>query len=178
MAQGALLDALLRARLTPVGRLVAPTAPTAARAARAARAAGAAAEAAIDDGQARAALVARTVRALDRAARRGLFRPSCLVRSLALLRLLERGGVSGARMRIGVRREGPGGAERMVADASGAANFPVGGGPQPTRPPHPAGRMLAHAWVELDGRIVGDEPRHVATFTPLGSLSSLPFRWR
>lgn len=40
---------------------------------------------------------------LSRAARSGLFRPSCLVRTLALSRLLERAGIRGARVRIGVR---------------------------------------------------------------------------
>lgn len=45
-------------------------------------------------------------RAVDRAARGGLFRPACLVRALALHRLLARAGVAGARIRIGVRPEG------------------------------------------------------------------------
>lgn len=44
---------------------------------------------------------------VSRVARSGLFRPSCLVRTLALSRLLERAGIPGARVRIGVRaREG------------------------------------------------------------------------
>ena len=46
-------------------------------------------------------------RAVDRAARAGLFRPACLVRALALHRLLGRAGVDGGRIRIGVRTEGP-----------------------------------------------------------------------
>jgi hypothetical protein len=46
-------------------------------------------------------------RAVDRAARAGLFRPACLVRALALHRLLGRAGVGGGRIRIGVRTEGP-----------------------------------------------------------------------
>lgn len=45
-------------------------------------------------------------RAVDRAARGGLFRPACLVRALALHRLLARAGVAGARIRVGVRPEG------------------------------------------------------------------------
>lgn len=49
---------------------------------------------------------ARIARAADRAARRGVFRPSCLVRSLALHRMLERSGIHGSVIRIGVRREG------------------------------------------------------------------------
>jgi hypothetical protein len=36
-------------------------------------------------------------------AQRGLFRPSCLVRSIALVRLLERAGIAGSRLRVGVR---------------------------------------------------------------------------
>ena len=33
------------------------------------------------------------------------------------------------------------------------------------------GRLLdAHAWVELDGRVVGDDPRRVRGFTPLGTV--------
>jgi hypothetical protein len=44
--------------------------------------------------------------ALDRAARRGIFRPKCLVRAIALHRMLEHSGVHGSVIRIGVRREG------------------------------------------------------------------------
>ena len=44
--------------------------------------------------------------AVDRAARRGVFRPKCLVRSMALHRMLERSGIHGSVIRIGVRREG------------------------------------------------------------------------
>jgi hypothetical protein len=51
----------------------------------------------------RAATIARAV---DRAARRGVFRPKCLVRSLALHRMLERSDIGGSVIRIGVRREG------------------------------------------------------------------------
>src|SRR5690242_21832511 len=49
---------------------------------------------------------ARIARAVDRAARRGVFRPKCLVRSMALHRMLERSGIRGSMIRIGVRREG------------------------------------------------------------------------
>lgn len=31
--------------------------------------------------------------------------------------------------------------------------------------------MDAHAWVELDGRVVGDDPRVARRFTPLGSVA-------
>jgi len=44
--------------------------------------------------------------ALERAAENGLFRPSCLVRSLALRRLLNARGIVGSRIRIGVRNTG------------------------------------------------------------------------
>jgi hypothetical protein len=42
--------------------------------------------------------------ALGRAAENGFFRPKCLVRSLALRDLLERNGIFGSSIRIGVRR--------------------------------------------------------------------------
>ena len=50
--------------------------------------------------------VAGIATAVDRAARRGVFRPKCLVRSMALHRMLERSGIHGSVIRIGVRREG------------------------------------------------------------------------
>jgi transglutaminase superfamily protein len=49
----------------------------------------------------RAGQLALTVR---RAASRGLLRPSCLVRALALSRLLEASGLEGGVIRIGVRQ--------------------------------------------------------------------------
>lgn len=73
--------------------------------------------------------------AVDRASRRGLFRPRCLVRALALQRVLERRGITGSVVRIGVRRN---------ADA-----------------------LLAHAWVEHGGVIIGDTRAMVANFTVL-----------
>jgi hypothetical protein len=85
--------------------------------------------------RAQQAAAQRAARAVDRAARYGVFRPQCLVRSLALVRLLDRRGVTGARIRVGVRREGD--------------------------------RLHAHAWVERHGRVLGDEPGHVAGFAPL-----------
>lgn len=33
------------------------------------------------------------------------------------------------------------------------------------------GRLEAHAWVELDGNILGDTPEHVAGFAPLGNFN-------
>ncbi len=41
--------------------------------------------------------------AVHRVASYGPFRPNCLVRSVALMRMLERGGIHGARLCIGVR---------------------------------------------------------------------------
>ncbi len=43
-------------------------------------------------------------RAVGRASRFGLFRPYCLVRVVALRDLLERDGITGSSIRIGVRR--------------------------------------------------------------------------
>jgi transglutaminase superfamily protein len=50
--------------------------------------------------------VARIATAVDRAARRGVFRPRCLARSLALHGMLHRHGIADSVIRIGVRREG------------------------------------------------------------------------
>jgi hypothetical protein len=47
-------------------------------------------------------------RAVDRAARYGLFRPKCLAKSVALHRMLRRAGIGSSRIRIGVRRESSG----------------------------------------------------------------------
>jgi len=76
--------------------------------------------------------------ALTRAARYGVFRPKCLVRSMALERMLRRHGFEGGEIHIGVRLE--------------------------------EGDLKAHAWVEWDGRILGDDPRHVRTFVPATDL--------
>lgn len=51
--------------------------------------------------------------AVDRAARYGVFRPRCLARAIALQRLLDRQGIRGTRIRVGVRRTG----ERLDAHA-------------------------------------------------------------
>jgi hypothetical protein len=97
------------------------------------------------DAQTEAELVAL---AIDRAARLGVFRPSCLVRALALHRSLERRGIVGSIVRIGVRRS---------ADA-----------------------LLAHAWVEHDGVVLGDTPAMVGNFTVLtqARLAELPGKSR
>jgi len=46
----------------------------------------------------------RLALAIIRAARFGVFRPQCLVRSVALSRMLEDRGIDGALVRVGVRR--------------------------------------------------------------------------
>lgn len=79
--------ALLRARRTvrgrPEGELVEVWGPEAA-------------EASSDD-------IARLERAVALAARHGVFRPSCLVRSVALAELVRRDGHSGSAVKVGVR---------------------------------------------------------------------------
>lgn len=71
--------------------------------------------------------------AITRAARYGVFRPQCLVRSLAIHRMLLRRGITDSTIRIGVR----------LRD----------------------GEFNAHAWVELDGIVIGDSRAHVESFT-------------
>ena len=83
----------------------------------------------------------RLVVAVDRATRYGVFRPTCLVRAVALERMIVRAGVGPAVVRVGVLR--------------GEDQF------------------LAHAWIELEGRVIGDEPSHTARFTPLHDFSAL-----
>jgi hypothetical protein len=46
----------------------------------------------------------RIALAVVRAARFGVFRPQCLVRSVALSRMLEHHGITGGLVRVGVRR--------------------------------------------------------------------------
>ena len=77
-------------------------------------------------------------RAIDRAASFGLIRAQCLVRSMALVRLLQKRGYDGAIIRVGVSRESE--------------------------------QMLAHAWVEYDGTIVGDDEEHVSRFDQLSGI--------
>lgn len=48
----------------------------------------------------------RLALAIVRAARFGVFRPQCLVRSVALSRMLEQRGIQGGLVRVGVRRTG------------------------------------------------------------------------
>ncbi len=88
-AQWYLLGARLSLLLTPRGRLLA-----AVPAAEAGKAPG-------GDAMARSRRVALAV---DRAAQYGLFSPTCLVRAIALERMLTREGVAGAVVRIGARQ--------------------------------------------------------------------------
>ena len=93
------------------------------------------------DAHPEASELSRLVTAVDRAAGYGVFRPTCLVRAVALERMIVRAGVGPAVVRVGVRRGG--------------------------------NEFLAHAWIELDGRVVGDEPSRVRQFTPLHDFSAL-----
>jgi hypothetical protein len=81
-------------------------------------------------------------RAIQRAAKYGAFRPACLVQAIALQRMLERDGIDGSMIRVGVRQADEG--------------------------------MLAHAWVEWRGEIIGDSPENVRQYAPLDELSVTP----
>jgi hypothetical protein len=81
----------------------------------------------------------RAAVAIQRVARHGIGRPQCLIRSLALQRMLSAHGIRGAVVRFGVRKV--------------------------------EGEFESHAWVEQGGRILGDDPLHVRSFTPLDTLS-------
>jgi hypothetical protein len=85
--------------------------------------------------------LARLAVAVDRVARHGCFRPTCLVRAVALERMIRLTNAGPAIVRVGVARQ-PGG-------------------------------FFAHAWVELEGRVVGDELSFVRRFTPLEDFSAL-----
>ena len=86
-AQWALLAARGMVRNRPIGSLATPTmgSPPAATA--------------------RLPEARRLALAVVRAARFGVFRPQCLVRSVALSQMLEDRGISGALVRVGVRRK-------------------------------------------------------------------------
>jgi hypothetical protein len=73
--------------------------------------------------------------AVERVAEHGLGRPPCLVRAVALNRLLDRRGIPGSRIRVGVRKD--------------------------------EHDFVAHAWVELGDRVLGDRPEHVRQFVEL-----------
>ena len=76
--------------------------------------------------------------AVRRAAAYGVFRPQCLVRSMALQRLLERDGIEGGRLVVGVRRR--------------------------------SGEFAAHAWVELQGRPLGEDALQRRQFLRIADL--------
>ena len=85
-AQWALVTAQVTVRSRPVGTLATPV-----------RYVGAVDLARVPEAK-------RIALAIVRAARFGVFRPQCLVRSVALSRMLERRGIGGAIVRVGVRR--------------------------------------------------------------------------
>ena len=88
-AQGALIAAQLRVWTRPRGRLIACGTPPSPE------------PGACDhDGE---RVAERLALAVERAARYGVFRPLCLVRALALQRMLEARGIRSSRVRIGVR---------------------------------------------------------------------------
>ena len=134
-AQLALLRVQLRLWTRAVGALVADAAPPVQADA-----------AALSRATTERATAVRLDRAIDRAARRGLFRPTCLVRSLALIDLLNRAGVNGAVIRLGVRT------------GTGTAR---------------SGALEAHAWVELGDLVLGDHAGQAARFTRLGALCAV-----
>lgn len=85
-AQAALLSARWLVRTRPTGRLVDDATTT------------------HTDGSPVASERTRALAlAVERAAEHGLFRPQCLVRAVALNRLLESHGIRGSRIRVGVR---------------------------------------------------------------------------
>lgn len=77
-------------------------------------------------------------RAIDRAASFGFIRAECLVRSMALARLMEARGYVGAIVRVGVSRDSE--------------------------------KLLAHAWVEYNGTIVGDDEEKISKFNQLPGI--------
>lgn len=133
-AQFALLAAQALVWMRPLGRLVdsAPSDPLAGSSAASVGEVSAAATPPLGDLPVQLALGVR------RAAAYGVFRPLCLVRSVALNRMLERHGIHGSRIRVGVR----------LVDGS----------------------FAAHAWVEYQGHVLGDEVEHVSNFADLSDV--------
>jgi len=91
-----------------------------------------------------AARATAIARAVDRAARRGVFRPLCLARSVALQRMLRSEGILGSRIHIGVRSV--------------------------------RGAFEAHAWVTLDGRVIGDDATFIERFSEIGEIGIADLR--
>jgi len=82
--------------------------------------------------------VSRVERAILRTARFGLLRPRCLIRSMALQRMLTARGFPDAAVRFGVRQRD--------------------------------GVFESHAWVEWQGRVIGDDQSHVRSFLPMDGI--------
>ncbi len=131
-AQVALLRARRLVKTQPIGSLTVRDAGTASDASSSAAPSGPAG----DPARARAIALA-----VSRAADYGLFRPFCLVQALALRTLLERDGIRGSEIRVGVR--------------------------------HSDGKFAAHAWVRWGDLVLGDDPKHVATFTEVDDIRVL-----
>ena len=126
LAQAHILRARLAVVFTPRGQLL-----------RMARPAPGAGTLAPDDTE----RIRQIALAVERASEYGLFPPTCLVRSIALERLLKRERLDAAVVRIGVRDRD--------------------------------GRIEAHAWIEVDGTVVGDRREHTETFTPLHDFTAV-----
>ena len=77
-------------------------------------------------------------RGITRAARYGVFTPTCLVRSMAIARRFGDEGILGGVVRVGVARRN--------------------------------GQFVAHAWVEFDGEVIGDDASAVDRYEPLDEL--------
>lgn len=124
-AQRELLDARRRLRNAPVGSLVRP----------------------VDGGEVGSGTVDEAILegfavAVARVSQYGVFRPTCLVRAMALERMIDKvESQSGAVVRVGIAEE--------------------------------RGEFLAHAWIELNGKVVGDHPSNIRRFTPLQDFSGL-----
>ena len=129
LAQGALLHAQARALMLPRGRLV-RVSPERERAVA-------------PDARAQAE-AERAARAVARVASFGLFRPACLVRSLALAAMLERRGVRGSAVRVGVRRAADGLEAHAWVELGGR---PLGERDEVVRSlvPLPTASMVGHA---------------------------------
>lgn len=123
VAQVLLLWVRLLVAIMPRGRLVGLQAPTGASV----------------PGDGDHARAQRLALAVGRAAEHGIFRPTCLVRAVALIRLLRWHGITSARLRIGVRMR--------------------------------EGTLMAHAWVELGGEVLGDSESKIRVFTPMAGVS-------
>ena len=124
VAQGFVLSALLRVRARRTGRLLHRVQATPSLT--------------LQSDESR---LARLAVAVDRVSRFGLFRPTCLVRAVALERLVRTANAGTAVVRVGVAR--------------GTDEF------------------FAHAWIEIGGCVLGDEPSYVRKFTPLHDFSAL-----